>query len=578
MSEIFKIISDEINEFNQEEVTIVDKFTFRQRDTIEKIIRTYNSKFVGSEYDSEGFRKYFKNIVRNPCNSATKAIKITPKDIMVVPTPGHSSLTSWIMERDLRHYMKETGFNRFLNNLFREIPKFGSVVIKIVNGKLHFVDLRNLINEQSADTLKDSAYVIEQHYYSPYELRKKNWDNIEEAIQQWRDSKMPYIKVIERYGEVPASEFGGNTDEYVYARYIVAVPEAKIGDRLQMRSSGVILDKTKISLDEFPYREFHWEKIPGRWLGVGRVELLFDPQIRTNEITNLRVKSSYVAALNIWQSADDNVKKNLIKDIATGQVITAMDRIERIPTEDRNLASFSDEERGWMGNRDEVTFNYDVIRGERMPAGTPLGSAQMAAEMIASYFMHIKEDIAAGLKEMIEKDIIPQFKKTGEHYLKLVGEDLDKWNELMIIEKTNSELLRMIGTGLKIPTQAQKEAIKKVISERQKKSGEDAFIPLDFYKDLLYKIDIVITGQDRDLRVQSANMAMALQTMIADPTVLTDPAKRKVFGKQLEAVGINIHDIAPSEEAEQGMEQMVQEQKGGGISAPSFPQNVTPSL
>ncbi len=588
MSKIFSTISEEVNEFKTDEVTVVDNFTFKQRETIEKILRLYNSKFKDGETDKEGFRKYFKNIVKNPCHSAMKAIKFTPADIMILPAPGQSSLKAWLMDRDFKQWIKEKNFGRVLNRIFSELPIFGSVVLKLIKDEFHFVDLRNLINEQSSDNLKDAQYVIEQHWYTPHELRKQKWDNIEEVIEQWRVSKQPYIRVLERYGEVSKEEFGGNPDEYTYSRFIVYIPESDLEDRLDVHKSGVILDKAEISPEEFPYREFHWEKIPGRWLGIGRVELLSDPQVRTNEIVNLRVKSSYVAGLNIWQTRDDNIKKNLIKDIGQGQVLRTMDRIERVPTEERNTFSFSDEEQSWLGNRDEVSFTYDSFRGERSPAGTPLGSMQMSVEMMTSYFEHIKQNVASALKVVIYNDIIPTFKKTKEHYLKLVGEDLEKWNELRIEMKANEELLRQLKKEKRIPSAAQFEAIKSVISKKQKKREEDVFVPSDLYKDLKYVIDIVITGQDRDVRVEAANMAMALQTMTADPTVLTDPAKRKIFGKQLEAVGINIHDIAQSEqeplqrkiEEQAGQQGPVRSpgQKGGGISGPSMPSTLKSSV
>jgi hypothetical protein len=582
MSTIFNEISQEVNKFNTDTAVVVDNFTFNQRNTIEKIIRLYNSKFKDGEIDKEGFRKYFKNIVRNPCNSAMKAIKFTPSDIMLLPAPGQSSLKAWLMDRDLKHWMKEKQFNKTLNRLFAELPVFGSVVLKLVKDEIYFVDLRNLINEQSSDTLKDAQYVIEQHWYSPHELRKQKWDNVEEVIEQWRNTKQPYIRILERYGEVPKEEFGGDPDKYTYSRFIVYIPESKLEDRLNVHKSGIVLDKAKLTPGEFPYREFHWEKIPGRWLGVGRVELLTDPQVRTNEIVNLRVKSSYVAGLNIWQTRDDTVKKNLIKEVQQGQVLRIMDRIERVPTEDRNTYSFTEEEQGWAGNRDEVAFTYDTFRGERSPAGTPLGSSQLSVQMMTSYFEHIREQIAATMKDLIINDIIPVFKKTGEHYLKLVGEDLEKWNELRAEQRANEDLLRYLKKNKRLPSATQYEAMKYAINQKQKKMEEDVLIPKDLYKDIKYDIDIVITGQDRDVRVEAANMAMALQTLVADPEVLTDPAKRKIFGKQLEAVGINIHDISQSEQEplQRHIEQQRggQPQKGGGVSGPSMPSTLMPNV
>jgi hypothetical protein len=263
--------------------------------------------------------------------------------------------------------------------------------------------------------------------------------------------------------------------------------------------------------------------------------------------------------------------------VANGDVLSVMDRIERIPTEERNLAAFDLEERGWAATRDENTFNYDVVRGERMPAGTPLGSAQMAAQMITSYFEQIQEEVAIEIKALIYNDIIPNFKKQKEHYIKLVGEDLDKYHKAMVSWKLWDEVLRFAKRKGKqsIPTGAQYAVMKQVLMD--KKKIEDIKAP--DYSDVKYLVDIVITGQEKDLRMQAANMAMVLQSIQQDPTVLTDPAKRKIFGKLLDSVGININDI--DVEQEQPITQNVQEKMGGGISKPSMPSTMqlsTPNL
>lgn len=576
----FNQLNSELEEFKSQDIKIADGFTFNQRKTIHSNIRAYNSQFEGGNIDSEGFLKFYYNITRNPCNSSSKAIKFKPKDIILNPAPGQSSHKVWLMNLDLRHYFKVEKFSQFLQRIFRELPILGSVVVKKIGDKFYFVDLRNLANEQSAETLKQATYVIEQHYYSINEFRKQPWQNIDKVIEQHRHTKAKYIKVLERYGEVPESTIkkNGKENKYVYARVISYSPDTSyypggqkaLGTDIS-EARGEILDARQIDIDkDFPYREFHFEKIAGRWLGISRVEVLTDPQVRTNEIVNLRVKSSYFAALNIFQSRDDTFKKNLLKDIVNGQVVSVMDRIEKIPTEERNLASFDLEERKWLSNRDETTFSYDVIRGERMPAGTPLGSAQLATAMITSYFEQIQDNVAADIKELIYNDIIPEFKNQPTHYIKLVGEDLERYHKAITDHKWNLELLEFNKQTKRIPTKIQSEAMKQVIQERKK--DEDVKIPKDFYKDVKYIVDIIITGQDKDLRVQASNMAMVLQAIQQDETLLTNPAKRKIFGKLLESVGLDINDIAIDET--QPITQMVQEQKGGGISRPNLPANI----
>lgn len=574
MNNIFKTIGGEVHEFLTDEVVVVDGFTRNQKQTIDDNLRLYNSKFKKGQVDTEGFRKYFSNIVRNPCDVATKAIKFSSGDIMVNSVQGQSELYSWYLDRDLKAWFKENDFNIFLDKIFYNLPIHGSVVFKKVKGKLEFVDLRNLIVEQTADSLDTASYVIERHNMTPQQLRTYNWGKIEEAIEAWRNTKKPYIRILERYGEISESELrkDGDPNKYVYARFIVYIPESDMNNDWQdLKQGGYILDKTEITREEFPYREIHWEKIPGVWLGVGRVELLRDPQIRTNEITNLRVKNSYFANLNLWQTRDPMFKKNLAHQVANGQVLNVMQEITRVPTEERNLAATNVEKQDWLSNRDEVSLTYDVVRGERLPAGTPLGSAQIALSMVNSYYEGIRANIARTLKRVFYDDIIPEFYKDrdGEHEITLAGEDLDKLRQLHIKIERNKKTLDFIRKNKTIPTVTQLEAMKAGITERFKKTKIVKF-PAKFYKKAKLYIDIVISGEARNAAANQANMSVILQTISADPEVLTNPTKRKVFSRLLQAVGINITDIEA--EQEETPPQILGGRAGGGVSAPKIPQ------
>ncbi len=577
MNGIFRRVQQEVDDFVTKPIRITEHYEFNQKKIIEDIVRLYNSRFEKGEYDKQGFKKYFFNIVRNPCYVSSKAINFDTKHIMVLPAGGQNPIYSWIMDRDLKQWMKENSFGKLLNDVFYNLPIYGSVVLKKANNKLHLVDLRNIVIEQSADTLKDASYVIEQHRYTPYELRKQSWDKkkIEETIKSWRETKNPYIRIVERYGELTEEEMGGDDpNTHKYTRTIAFMPEGRdiTQDQLDMwniPSGGIVIEQDEIEPEEFPYREVHWEKIPGRWLGIGRVEILADPQMRTNEIVNLRVKSSYFAALNLFQSRDDNVKKNILKHFMNGDIITAMDRIERVPTEDRALGSMDLEERKWSGIRDEMTLTYDVVRGERMPAGTPLGSTQMAAQMVMSYFEGIQRNVALMFKEILYKDVIPEFKNQPEHYLKLVGEDLDKWSKLQVTAKTNKELFDFLKKNKRLPSKAQYDIIRTTILEKQKTKKEEILVSKGFYKDIKYKVDIVITGESRNLQAEAANNAMILQMLQQDPTILQDPGKRKILSKILESMGKSIEDLDGGEMTQQQMvSQNVGQQRGGGISKP----------
>ena len=540
------LLKKEINEFETDTIQLTDGLEFNQKDLIQKIIYYYNSQFLTGSTDDQGDRKYFFNLVKNPCDVATKAIDFDTKNINILTASGGTELKTWFLERDLKFWMKDQSFGKVLNRLFYELPIFGSVVIKVIDGKPYFVDLRNFAVQQDADILEKASYIIETHIYNPLEFQKiakeKKWTN-------WQGVKAEnQIKIYERYGE--------DGEEY---------------KRLIMAEDGTILDEEVV--EHHPYWEFHFTKINGRWLGVGRVELLLDPQIRTNELINQQVKSSYWSSLRLWQTRDEGVKRNLLTDAVNGQVLQVDAEITQVDMADRNLTFYQTEINRWLTHRDEMAFSHEALRGERLPSGTPLGSAQLAIGMAGAYFDQIQENIGLDVKEFLYKVIIPQFAKenSGEHLLRIAGEDLDKINSLIIENRAQNKLFEFLTREGKLPNSIQFNLIKGVIAEQVKRGKEQLVkIPASFYKDVKYKIDIVITGEALDTRIRAANLFAALQAITADPTLLTNPIKKKFFSRFLEQGGISPIDFGLFEE-QQGLGEVVQKQVGGGISRPSMP-------
>ena len=541
-------IKREISEFNTDSISITEGLDFNQKDLITKIIYYYNSKFLSGEYDDQNDKKYFFNIIRNPCDVATKAIDFDTKNINILTAGGGNSLKTWFFERDLKFWMKDQKFGKVLNRTFHELPIFGSVVLKVIDGKPYFVDLRNFAVQQDADNLDKSRYIIETHLYNPLTFKKiaqeKDWANWKDALGDEKE-----IKVYERYGE---------DDSLNYRRTIAA----EVGKGEVMLADDIV--------DGHPYREFHLDKISGRWLGIGKVELLLDPQIRINELTNQQVKSSFYSALRLWQTRDTGVRRNLLTDAVNGQVLQVQDEIKQVDMADRNLSFYELEINRWLKNKDEITFAHEAIRGERLPSGTPLGSARLAVGMAGAYFSQIQENIALDVKDFLYEVVVPQFKKENskEHVLRLAGEDLDKVNNLIIESRTEKKKIGFITRTKKYPRKIQVDLLRSAIAEAVKTGKEQLVkMPAQFYKDLKYKIDIVITGEQLDTRIKSATLFAAIQAVTADPTLLTDPTKKKFFYRWLEQGGLSPIDFEP-EAAPPSIEQVAQKGAGGGVSRP----------
>lgn len=547
---------------------------FNQLETINQAILYTNGKYINGDIDEDDLKLYFYNITRQAVGTTAKAIDLDTKDILLKTEPGGDYIKTWFLQRDVKYWLKKQEFGKILNRISDELPQFGSVVLKYINGKAEFVNLKNFIVEQNADCLDFSNYIIEQHLYTPMEFRRiakeLDWDKdkVNKIIKEYRKGNNQYIRVFERYGEVEDDD--GNWD---YKKVIFADVPSNVQDvkrDIAEVFSGEILFETLV--DKSPYEEFHTNKIPGRWLGVGVPEMISENQIRINEILNQQVKSSYWNTLRLWQGRDTGAARNLLKEAENGDVLDVDEFIQPVDMQDRNLSHFISEMNIIEANAQSQTFTTDIMRGERTPAGTPLGSAQLSASQAMSFFDKMRENYALQLKSFLFNFVIPGLsdKLNTEHIIKITGEDLDKLIEICHNKIRKDRLLSYAVKNGTIPDNNALELLTSLTEAEIKKNGEyQLIVDKDYYKDIEYDIDIDITGESQSATVKAQALFAYIQAISVDPTLITDPEKKKAMRMYLEQVGINMGDLTSSVPQQQPQQLGVATRgAGGGISAP----------
>lgn len=568
-----KILEQINNEIADYKKTINIGWEFNQKETIEQSVLYVNGKYVDGDIDDDDLKLYFYNITRAAVGTTAKAIDLDTKDVLIKTAPGGDWLKTWFLQRDIKYWLKKEEFGKILNRISRELPQYGSVVIKYINGKSEFVNLKNLILEQNADCLDFSNYIIEQHLYTPMEFRRiakeLDWDavKVKNTIDKYRTVDEQYIRVFERYGEIE-----DENGDYDYKKVIFADIPTKNNQKqsdIQEPFFGEILYEKLV--EKHPYQEFHINKIPGRWLGVGVPEMISDNQIRINELVNQQVKSSYWNTLRLWQGRDSGVARNLMKESENGDVLDVDEFIQPIDMTDRNLAHFANEINMLESNSQTQTFTTDIIRGERTPAGTPLGSAQLSTSQALSYFDQIREDYALELKSFLWNFVIPGLQESlnEEHMIKIAGKDIDKLAELLSNTNVKNKILKhVLDTGM-LPDSNAIEMFK-IISDREiKRNGEQQLtIPKDWYKDVKYEIEIDIDGESVSSTVKAQALISTLQAITTDPTMLTDPTKKALLTEHLEQVGVSLSDYEQSNQVQPIATQQVAA-AGGGVSSPT---------
>jgi len=548
-------ITKEIENCGQAILPCNPVFAGSQKGIINLIDLYYVNRYRDGDYDTTGFKKAFYNVVVNPTEIASKMTDLDTKDIRIVAENGQSYYPAWLFGKELRLWMKDRRnednktFGQFLNQMVYSWPKYGHLLIKKVQDTIHLVPLQNVSVRSNAKNFMDSEYIVEEHEYTLDKLREKNWKNIESAINKFeKDGK---VAVYERHGFLE-----GTKNNYV----IVPVG----GDEAD------ILHQDKIDRKDL-YRELKWEDIPGRALGRGQVEKLFEAQIAKNQNENLLRSGYRWTSKHLFQSRDDTIAKNFVTETEDGDVLTVNSEITPVAMEERNLGALNTGDQKWDKNISDLTFSYEPMSGQRPPSGTPLGTSILQTRMAGQYYDLKREELGMFIKGFLFDWIIPEFKKQkkNNHSL-MVGEfdedELDKLRGLILTNRTNKAIIKFIGKNKRIPNGNEAEVLR-VVTQEKLKTQREIKVPDNYYDDLKYKIDIIITNEQIDMASRMTTLQTVLQIIGANPTILQDKRTKKVFYKLLDMAGISPLDFQT--EAEPQMNEVMANQvaqRGGSVA------------
>ena len=556
-------------------------YYFNQPETLKFAELYLNSQFESGPKDSQGFLKFFFQVIKPACDVASKFIDLDTKDVLAIASGG-SSITNeiivWVLQRDLKQWLKDTEFGVLLNDMGDIYPSIGHVVIKRSGKGWKNVPIVNLRVDAAVDTLEEMSHVYEILTMSAGAIKDMPWDKV--AVKTLLEENCASYVIYECYDY--NLEDGKKWRRTFKARMLrekngKESPESAINNQGEYQPA-LVLHADYV--DKLPYREFRWEKVTGRWLGRGIAEYLRPNQQSRNELVNIKRKGLYWTSLKLYQTRDETVGKNLMTDAENGDVIKAGAEITPIANEERNLAVFNQEETSWDSNSEKKTFTFDIARGGNLPSQTPLGVANLSAGMVTSYFEKKREVFGLFIKKLLFEDVIPDFKASSarEHSLTVLGSDaeIDKLDELI----ATTEIFKAswdyaLRTGY-LPSQQQIEDNKsRVISELKRGKNRELKLPEGIYDNAKYFIDILITNEQIDTGARIQTYQMLLQLLSTNPGVVVNPLTRGLVFKLMEMAGVSPIDLGILQQslASASPEQMQQmmASMGGSIGAPQGP-------
>lgn len=576
MSSVYKIIETYEKDFLDKDIDIVDGYSFNQLKTVKANQRGYAGIFESGNSDEFGY-KYFYNIGKPRVKNAAKNIDIDTKDINIRATSPDNYYKSWIMRRDVKRWMRERNLGVIFNEMAVLTPKYGTFVLKKVGGKeiVRKVNLKNLKNDQTCERLEYSGWVIEDHYYTPAELqaevelrgwerekvemainsfltnRKENYDDNVDTSQPQGNAQ--YIHVKEFYGNVPESCYieGGQEDVYKLYNFIVVSPEGKVDTSTKdLEKQGLILYKKEIKSIADVYKEVHFDREEGRWLGVGIIEDLRDSQIMKNEQINQMMLAIKLANLILFQTGDETIARNILTDLVNGDIVKVKADLRRIDTQNHGLNTDTLLSKEIQTIADALSNSYEVTTGESLPSGTPFSLGMLIDKNANKLFDFILENMGLFIQEVFESWIIPELEKdlTKAHLLEIADKDEIKWiMERIKKGKVWEAVGKYITENGKMPTQAEVMLADQVLTERMQDNESIALdLPDNFYN-FEKAVEVNVTDERHNKGEQLTTLGSIMQVLGQNPAMIESP----VFQQILDIAGFSEVDVNKVEKAQQ---------------------------
>lgn len=323
------------------------------------------------------------------------------------------------------------------------------------------------------------------------------------------------------------------TNETVYVMAIVAGVEE--GDEES------ILFCKEVKREMFPYKEVHYRRRKGRWLGLGNYELCFPLIEKANELTNRFFSSLRIALLHLYQTRDKLHVKNFLSDLVDGDLTVSKSEITAIPTEIRGHSQFKDEIDRIESKADRLCNSFEVVTGENLPAGTPWKLGNQQLQSATKLFEYVQENMGLFIEDVFNEWLLPDFAKslTPEHILEL----MDDVDDIEIYYNAKRKLFQyetmkqyIMETG-DFPDLAQLQLVGSLVKDQIKKGPKQLKIEQDYYANQKYTVKMIITGENDAKKENTDTLTTLYQTTAANPAALQDPRLMKILNMILENSG-----------------------------------------
>ena len=519
-SSLIKRIENEIENYLTNKVEISPEVFFSQYQLIKRLYKFKNKDLnKGSKINPDLSYDYYFDIISPRCDSEVKNLRFDTKNIMVFSVnPRKDFAPVYISNTQLKLWMAENGEDDKLKAAVEEFTSNGNIIFKRISGGYEKVDPLNMvITNIKAETIEDTA-IVERHEMTASQIiAMKDWESKEDVIEHCgnkffqsteltseTETTGKIYEIHEYTGEVSDKEFKqlsgdetGDENTYYLAKVIVAgLDRGNASEKYTLFAERLPKNKT---MSDY-YIDAHRGPYKGRFWREGMYEILFDHQIRANEIGNQLATGLEWASKVFFHTTDKSLLANIRADMENGDIIESKD-LAQVNVRMQSLDQLISDWNRLNADADKIANSFEVVRGDTPPSGTPFRMGILMDQNAGKLFVLLRQKISMPYRRVFKEWVLPEMVKNlrSQDIFRLVGDNdiVDQFREIAV-DSWYTENLVAIGPH----TREQAEALKQEKLDDLINSDPAIENSKEIWDGVLPRMLVTITGENSDIQDQ----------------------------------------------------------------------------
>lgn len=591
---IYSFVESEKTFYETNEIPLIAGDDYSQYQLIRAINFTRRNRYMDDNATDDIIGAFpYDNISKYRIRLEARSTDFDFKHIEVEPidTTDEARISAMVATKALHKKMRDIKFGKLLNKFADTRPEYGTTLFKKTPDSIHIVPWENVITDMT-DII--NSPIIERHYYTPSQLKKSGYDNVDEIIEtanrktkekdlkDGSDSEATtlgrFIEVMEVTGELPRSillqaqdkDWTEDDENEFELCHIMFVPEGKDKDD---KPVGTVLKADIISQKDFPYKIDVRHPVVGRGMGEGIPEELAEHQRWHNFYKTEEARAVAIGGKVLFVTNDGNVVDSIYDDgIDHGTIMQIGEEkmFTQLTTMPNSVPVYQNIRTEWSDSADKNTSSFGAVMGEESKRGTPFRSQYLQNIAGTSQFEREREDMGFTIKEIVEDWVLPDALKDAakedEMNDMFSKEDLQLIDSV-IIEKyvMDSSIGHLMETGTPVPPEMTDMLRKDAQSQLNKKGTRRNIKEVKkFILNAGKSVVVNTTDEQRSKQVLYESLSNAIN--MAKGIDKTDPAQLAMRDMVLDQMGITPQKLA--QYAEQAMafaEQLPMGGQGGAL-------------